>query len=434
MNTIRPCILCATDFSSHAKEAAGVAAKLALRENGKLLLVHSVDAPGGHVAAALNRRLETDAAVLRKTCGNVESVLLQGARPTDAFVAYVREQQPVLVVVGGGVKSALDRWALGSFSERVAEGSPVPTLVVRNAAAFANWDGFKTPLTILLALDFSATSDVVLRWARQFGHVGACDFVACHVNWRVPTSDDAGAPATAMRNTDATQSRLERELRKKVRDQLGDESVQYAVQPFFGDPGAMIVEIAEEKKVQLIAVGAHQRRGIHRLAQFSVSRDILHLASLNVVCVPVQAKFDARDAHIPEFRRVLVATDLSELGNTAVPFACAACAIGGLVKIVHVATAREAKREGIGGSAKLRARLRELIPDETGTRCQPPEVQVLVSDDVPGAICAEAESFGADLVCMTSHGLGASRALHGSIAKALLKRIRRPLLVIRRPE
>jgi nucleotide-binding universal stress UspA family protein len=35
---------------------------------------------------------------------------------------------------------------------------------------------------------------------------------------------------------------------------------------------------------------------------------------------------------------------------------------------------------------------------------------------------------------MASHGLGASRALHGSVTKAVLKKIRRPLLVIRRPE
>jgi nucleotide-binding universal stress UspA family protein len=53
---------------------------------------------------------------------------------------------------------------------------------------------------------------------------------------------------------------------------------------------------------------------------------------------------------------------------------------------------------------------------------------------VAAAICEEAERFGADLVCLASHGLGASRALHGSVTKSVLKKIRRPLLVIRRPE
>jgi nucleotide-binding universal stress UspA family protein len=59
---------------------------------------------------------------------------------------------------------------------------------------------------------------------------------------------------------------------------------------------------------------------------------------------------------------------------------------------------------------------------------------VLEDSDVAKAICHEDDRFGADAVCMASHGVGASRALHGSVTKGVLKRLRRPLLVIRRPE
>lgn len=431
MKATQTFIICATDFSTHANAAAGVAAKLALRRAEKLLLVHATDTEAGKVSASLNRRLESEAVHLRESGADVEPILLHGDRPTEALLAYVREQGPSLVVVGCGVKGPIDRWALGSFSEKIAEASPAPTLVVRNPAAFEAWDWMKSRLTILMALDFTSSSDAVLRWGRKFQCLGPCDFIACHVNYRMPRMDEE----TPMRNPDALQERLERDLRKKVRDQLGDDSVPTVVRPNFGDAGPAVVEIAAEKKVHLIAVGTHQRHGIHRLAQFSVSREILHQAAVNVVCVPVVTKFEAREAHIPDFRRVLVATDFSELGNTAVPYACAACAIGGRVKIVHVVSPREAKRRGgITWSSGLRAQLRELIPDETGARCQPPEVEVLKDSDVAKAICDEAERYGADVVCLASHGLGASRALHGSVTKAVLKRIRRPLLVIRRPE
>lgn len=227
-------------------------------------------------------------------------------------------------------------------------------------------------------------------------------------------------------NPPTLQSRLKRELHRKVRDQIGDDISPVIVKPFFGDPGPCIVEIAEETKAQLIAVGAHQRHGLSRLAQFSVSREVLHLSGTNVVCVPVTAKFDSRDAHIPDFRRVLVATDFSDLGNAVVPFACAACCIGGLVKVVHVAKS--------GPSTALRDNLRALIPDEIGARSQTMEVAVLEHRTVADAICEEAERFGADLVCVASHGLGASQALHGSVAKSVLKKIRRPFMVLRRPE
>jgi nucleotide-binding universal stress UspA family protein len=435
MNSKKRFILLASDFSPQANDAAIVAAKLALRRGEKLRLVHVTESPRASVRAILKDRLAAEVERLQKTGADVEPVLLEGAKPAEGLVSYIRKEAPSLVVVSCGVKGPVDRWALGSFSENVAESSPVPTLVVRNPAALESWDWTKGQLSILLALDFYASSDVVLRWAREFRFAGPCDLVACHVNWQMPSLEGSASAASAV-NPEALQHRLERDLRKKVRDQLGDDSVPVVVRPYFGDPGPCIVEIAMEKKAQLIAVGTHQRHGLHRLAQFSVSREVLHQTATNVICVPLTASFDAREAHIPDFGRVLVATDFSDLGNAAIPFACAACSIGGLVKIIHVAPPRRpAKRHGgTGWSSDYREQLRALIPNETGARCQPPEVEVLENSDVAKAICAEAERFGADVVCLASHGLGASRALHGSVTKAVLKRLRRPLLVIRRPE
>ena len=434
MSSKKQFILSASDFSPQTKDAATIAAKLALRRGEKLLLAHATDSTRASVRTILNDRLAAEVERLQKTGVEVDSLLLEGSRPSDVLVSCIREAKPSLVVVGCRVQGPLDRWAQGSFSEQIAESSPVPTLVVRNPAAFESWDWTKGRLTILLALDLYASSDVVLRWAKQFQFAGPCDLVACHVNWRTPMVEEAVAGMVV--NPGTEQRRLERDLRKKVRDQIGDDSAEVIVRPYFGDPGPCVVEVAAEKKAHLIAVGTHQRHGLARLARFSISREVLHQSAMNVICVPITASFDAREAHIPEFRRVLVATDFSELGNSAVPFACAACSIGGLVKIVHVAPPRAParRRAGTGRSNDHGEKLRALIPNEMGARAQPPEVEVLENSDVAKAICAEAERFGADVVCLASHGLGASRALHGSVTKGVLKRLRRPLLIVRRPE
>jgi len=424
------CILFATDFSPHAKSAAGVAAKLALRLAQTLRLVHVSSAPTAAALAVARKRLEVLAEYLRQTGAMVKPLLLEDSRPVAALLGVIRTEQPALVVVASGAKGPMDRWALGSFSELVAESSPVPTLVVRNPAAFDVWDSAKDRLTILLALDLNSSSDVVLRWAQPFRLAGPCELIPCYVNWKMPTMEEAAVAPGRPVNPPALQDRLERELRKKVRDQMGDDADSVVVRPYFGDPAPCLVEIAGEVRAHLIAVGAHQLHGLARLARFSVSRELLHESGTNVVCVPMTAKFDPREAHIPDYRRVLVATDFSELGNAAIPFACAACSIGGRIKIVHIGGPVTR-----GGRAlSLREKLRELIPNEIGARCQPPEVEVLEARDVAQAICAEAERFGADLVCLASHGLGASRALHGSVTKAVLKKIRRPLLVVRRPD
>jgi nucleotide-binding universal stress UspA family protein len=436
MNPTTSFILCSTDFSPASNDAANVAAKIALGRSEKLRLVHASEATTDSALTIVRKRLDLETRRLRDLGAEVDPLLLESSRPSEAVLGYIRAEMPTLVVLASGVKGPIDRWALGSFSEKVAEAAPVPTLVVRNPAAFASWDWIKDRLTVLLALDLNATSDVVLRWAKEFRLAGPCDILSCYVNHRAPTVEEATVAPGRPVNPPALQSRLERELHKKVRDQLGDDASTVIVRPYFGDPAPCIVEIATEKKAQVIAVGTHQRHGLGRLAQFSVSRELLHHSATNVVCVPVTAKFDPREAHLPEFRRVLVATDFSDLGNAAVPFACAACAIGGMVKIIHVAAPRlsSLRKAGSGWETDLREQLRGLIPYETGARCQPPEVEVLESRDVAAAICREAERFGADLVCLASHGLGGSRALHGSVTKGVLKKIRRPLLVIRRPE
>lgn len=424
-------LLCATDFTPRAMQAATVAAKLAIRGVQSLRLVHASDAIGASARAALRRKIDAEAARLVRLGAVVEPVLLEGGNPADSLLQQIKAAPPALVVLASEAKGPIDRWALGSFAERIAESSPVPTLMVRNAAAFESWDWSKDRLKVLLALDRATSSNGVLRWAKQFKAAGPCDLISCHVNWRIPTPAEAEVAPGSPRNPPSLQTRLERDVRKQVRDQLGDESPTVIVRPYFGDPGPCLVELAAETGAQLVVVGAHQRRGLGRLVRFSVSRELLHRSATNVVCVPVDAKFDPREAHIPDYRRVLVATDFSELGNAAIPFAYAACAIGGCVKLVHVVRSRRPKARG---GPDLRDELRALVPAEAGARCQTPEVEVLESSDVAAAICDEAARFGADLVCLASHGLGASRAFHGSVAKAVLKKIRRPLLVVRRPE
>ena len=436
MNWKPPFILCATDFSPRASEAASAAASLAQARSVKLRVVHVCDTTAAKAHIAATNDLEAEVLRLHNMTGvSVEPLLLKGRRPSDVLLEYIRTELPVLVVVGSNIKTPLDRWAIGSFSERIAESSPVPTLVVRNAVPFTSWDSAGERLKVLLALDLGSSSDVVLRWAREFQRGGPCDFISCFVNRRFPTAEEVELRLMRPINPPLLQAQLEREIRKKVRDQIGDSSSAVLVRPCFGNPGSVLAEIVRDLKAHLIAVGAHQWRGISRILQGSVSRGLLHESEANVVCVPITAKFDPREAHIPDFNRVLVATDFSEVGNAAVPFACAACCIGGIVKIIHVAPRVARSSEGKAGSLiDLKGQLLSLIPLETSARCQPPEAEVLKNDDVADAIRVEADDFGADLVCISSHGMGASRALHGSVTKALVRKLHRPLLVIRRME
>jgi nucleotide-binding universal stress UspA family protein len=428
-------LVCATDLSVRAGRAADAAAAIAARLRGRLTLVHAAQSAGrGTATVPVQGRLLAEAGRLRAGGLEVDPVLLRGFPAGETVLDHVRKEPPALVVVASALKGPLDRWAFGSVAEQIAQASPAPTLVVRAAEPFERWQPKGPALRVFVAVDLYATSDGVLKWVRTLRRAGPCDVTVCHVNEVAPPP--GAAAGRELTNPPKLQARLEREVRKKVRDILGDDdTVRVVVRPARFRPGARVVALARAAGAELIVIGTHQRRGLSRLFHASLSRSVLHEAETNVACVPLRAEFDPRDAHLPEYRRVLVATDFSELGNAAVPHACGASAIGGLVRLVHVLPFPETGGAGAARQREeARARLEGLVPAEMGARGQPPEVGVLEHDDPAAALCAEADRFGADLVCLASHGLGGSKAVFGSVTQRVLKMLRRPVLVVRRPD
>jgi nucleotide-binding universal stress UspA family protein len=431
-------ILCATDFTDHAERAATMAAAFARHRAATLILVHVVQLTGPGVLGPAKARLQEETARLRVLGTTVEPVLLKEFPPARALLKYIRTENPSLVIVSAGVKGFVDRWAFGSVSEEIAQSSPVPTMVLQSAEPFRRWDAENHPLRVLVAVDRASSSDVALRWVKELRKAGPCDLVTCYVKWQpvvgttTELKDGVLKPGTAP----SEHRQLEQDLRKKVRDLLGDEGGEVIIHPTWGSREASVLQIAREVRADLIVVGTHQRHGLSRLFHGSISRGLLHHPGINVVCVPTTAEMDPSEAHIPEYRRVLVATDLSALGNAAVPYGCAACAVGGVVRIIHIVppTRTGAPRASAAKITALRDRLQGLVPEEVGARLQTSEVAVLEHRHPAKAICQEAERFGADLVCLASHGLSGSKAVFGSVSTAVLKHLRRPFLVVRRPE
>ena len=206
--------------------------------------------------------------------------------------------------------------------------------------------------------------------------------------------------------------------------------------------------MAHEEQADLIVVGSHQRHGLSRLAHPSVSRAVLHHAPMNVACVPASFGASMSVAPIPEFHRVLVTTNFSERGNHAIPFAYSALAHGGTVRLVHVmppvevlsplvphyARKTRTRKNHAKLAQELTARLRALIPQEATERGIRSDVAVLEGSDAATSVCQEAERFGADFICIGSHGhAGLAAAVLGSVAQKVVAHSRKPVLVVRMP-
>jgi nucleotide-binding universal stress UspA family protein len=444
MKTTRMGIVCGTDFSVHAAQAANVAAELAMRLDETVVLVHVIENSGqGAVSpksldklmGTLRERLNNEAERLRRLGATVKAELLNGS-PYEALVGVGRRPGTRLVIVSSLGQIAPSRFLVGSVAERTAENSPVPTLVVRDDAPFRAWARGERPLKIFLGYDFSATSDSALRWVDTLRKLGPCNITVGYVCWPPQEAGrlGKGGPTWFGEAPPEIQQLLERDLREKVHNLLDLAKVEIRVEGGWGRAEPQLIALATAEKADLIVVGTHQRHGMGRFWLGSVSRGVLRHAPLSVAVVPLSQANPQESARIPEFRRVLVTTDFSELGDNAIPYAYSALRPGSTVCLLHVVEPKDPQGQ-IKQTNDTKTKLCSLIPTGTAARGIETHVEIVRNRNPSQAICQAAERFGADLICMASHGRsGLSKAVLGSVAHDVMTCSKRPLLVVRPPE
>lgn len=152
---------------------------------------------------------------------------------------------------------------------------------------------------------------------------------------------------------------------------------------------------------------------------------------------------------LPTYQKVLVTTDLSPLGNAAVPHAYGLLGERGGTVILWCAVDVSGMPDPLYAQptpgetlAEERAEIREnlfssleaLVPEEVRTEGKiKTEVRVLeISGAVHDAICEEAAAKEADVIVMASHGYsGVKHLLLGSVVEHVLRNADRPVLVVR---
>jgi nucleotide-binding universal stress UspA family protein len=198
-------------------------------------------------------------------------------------------------------------------------------------------------------------------------------------------------------------------------------SVQAVARRGLGRIGDHIIELASEQAVDAIVIGTSQKTGLGRLG--SVSSNIVDEAPQSVVCVPPHAAITTQS--VPALHQALVATDLSQFANRAVPYAFALTAATGEIHLVHVVKDDDASVD----DAALLAQLTALTPAGAPQKVH---AHIVRGDDTATTIAQCAARFGVDVICIASHGRsGLSRALVGSVADRLLRATRLPVLVLR---
>jgi nucleotide-binding universal stress UspA family protein len=430
-------IVCGTDFSERSQRGTAAAAALASRLGAEIALVHVVDPGAGSfdaevrqaVEKAAEQRLAQEADQLRARAGvEVRHARLEGVA-SDELLGYAAANEADLIVVASSGHGASPLYQLGGTSERLAQSTRIPSLVVRDAAPFEAWAAGKRPLRILLGVDWTRSCEAAIGWVKLLRGVQACDVVIGYVYYAdTEGSDRYGLPRRPIAARDPEAERLlVRDLASRVGEMGGSGEVTFRPQLGVGRLGDHLLDLADAERVDLVVLGTHQKRGLARL--WSVAGVTLHHSHTSVAIVPLPEGELLAPDEVPRIARVLIATDLSALSNYAVPFGYALLGgRGGEVWLLHVL---DGEREA-DTLAEVAARLRAVVPrrgvrDDVVTR-----TEVVRQAGAAQAICEAAERLGVDAICMGSHGrTGFARTIVGSVCDAVLRESRRPVFVVR---
>jgi nucleotide-binding universal stress UspA family protein len=142
-------VLVATDFSDPAAAALSYGRELARQFGATLHLVHVVDDIGAstpgfpelagtlgtlQLETTMTGRMKVDALLSDRDRAQLRarSVVLTALNPARAILAYARDHQVNLIVMGTHGRGAVARMMMGSVAERVVRSAPCPVLTVHS--------------------------------------------------------------------------------------------------------------------------------------------------------------------------------------------------------------------------------------------------------------------------------------------------------------
>lgn len=440
-------VVCGTDFSAGSGSAVRAASEISRALGTQLHLVHAVDAEGASAERQdwLSRwartQLESGSVELRQAGSDVVLHLKAGS-PAEALREVTEEVGAGLVVVGthGSGGDAWQTPALGTHVYRVIRRAQVPVLVVADDTPFRSWLRDATPLKVMLGMGVRGENGASAHWVHRLERLGALALSAVRLYW--PPSEFHRLGVGGVQSYLSPPPEVAATLREELKAELVGHGVKTQAvlrpEPHMGRIADRLVRAAAEEGTQLLVIGSHPRGVLARMWEGSVSERVLRDARCSVLAVPSES---VEPRQVAGIESVLVATDFSALGDSALALAYGVLTAGGTVHLVHVKTgdhtptaSTDALRPAAAGVApaaigEAEAALRARSLDVFGIRT---EVHVVEAPSAAAGILAAAERLHVDAVCLGTHGhTGAKEALLGSVAAEVVRQSKRPVLLAR---
>lgn len=229
--------------------------------------------PYGDMKRDAQRAFDAASAKIKRRYPAAEALLVDG-EPRQRIVEVAAERGVDLIVMGTHGRRGLSHVLWGSVAERVVRTSPVPVLTTGPAE---DRGGFRH---ILVATDFGEPAERAIATGSELATKFDAKLTLVHAYVMPTTPYDERSYLPAADIIKEAETALQRALERTRERAPAAESALVR-----GDPREGIVEVARERKADLIVVGTHGRRGLSRVFLGSVAERVVRTSPIPVLTV-----------------------------------------------------------------------------------------------------------------------------------------------------
>lgn len=211
---------------------------------------------------------------------------IQGGQPANVIVELARETHPKLIAMATHGRGGLQRWALGSVADRVAQASPAPLLLVR-ARPHASPVNLFQVRHILVPLDGSALALQALPMACELARAARARITLIQaISPKIegyPSLLTQPLPSYSV-ILSALHAAAQHEL-DQAAESIRDHDLPVSTAVVTGHAAEVIVDEASRRAASLIVMATHGYGGLRRWALGSVADQVLHATDLPLMLV-----------------------------------------------------------------------------------------------------------------------------------------------------
>lgn len=220
---------------------------------------------------------------------------------------------------------------------------------------------------------------------------------------------------------------------KKVEIQMHDCDIENVEVKVLVGPAAAAIEMAAREGCDLVVMSTHGRTGVARTMWGSIADEVVRGVNIPVLLVGTRHQIPETDGCAPNFRRILVPLDGSELSEQALPIAGALAQVEG-AQVLLLSVVPEPVAVGAGYVTDNRDAKADRYLNRAAVCVLPSEVEydTIETGGAAGeAIVRVAKEQQCDLIVMSTHGRGGfTRMRLGSVADELISHAPVPVLLL----